>query len=204
MTKKKVCIERTSPKKTGTGTNYKKLVAVPNYNRMLKYKMLAAAFSYPDDSLFTYFPEFKRKREDIILEYDRLFRAKENWLYSAEYTQENEFQRAAKLSDINGFYRAFGLETDRERPDSLSCELEFMHYLILKMMKAPDRDKASICLAAQKKFFSEHLYLALNKIAKNILSNVEDGFYRELALSALEFMKSERSFLREIKCEELS
>ena len=79
---------------------------------MLKYKMLAEAFSYP-------------KEEGLQLEYDRLFRQGEVWLYGLEYAIENEFQRAQGLADINGFYRAFGLETDKERPDSLVCELEF-------------------------------------------------------------------------------
>ena len=58
--------------------------------RLLKYKELSAAFSYPE-------------KEELRLEYDRLFRLSEIWLYGAEYTAENEFQRANELSDISGF-----------------------------------------------------------------------------------------------------
>src|SRR3989338_1183347 len=121
--------------------------------RLLKYRELAAAFSYP-------------KKEELRLEYDRHFRFSEIWLYGAEYTAENEFQRVKQLSDISGFYRAFGLQVDKERPDALSCELEFMHYLIYKELYCLKRnlnqaeEKAGVCHDAQKKFFQAHLYPA--------------------------------------------
>lgn len=151
--------------------------------RSLKYKRFAEAFSYP-------------KNKDLCLEYDRLFRQGEIWLYGSEHKAENEFQRANDLADINGFYKAFGLETDKERPDALPCELEFMHYLIFKEMNAPGAEKADICLSAQKKFFEEHLYPAAKNIAKKIPRLAKDGFYQEAGQELLRFLESEKEILR--------
>ena len=157
--------------------------------RLLKYKELAMAFSYPE-------------KEELRLEYDRLFRLSEIWLYGAEYTAENEFQRANELSDISGFYRAFGLQVDKERPDALSCELEFMHYLIYKELYCLKKNlskaqvKAKICQDAQKKFFKTHLYPAAKKIVEKVILASKNGFYGELAQSLSAFLESEEKFFR--------
>jgi len=157
--------------------------------RLLKYKELAASFSYPE-------------KEELRLEYDRLFRLSEIWLYGAEYTAQNEFQRAKELSDISGFYRAFGLQVDKERPDALSCQLEFMHYLIYKELYALKKnlsnaqEKAGICRDAQKKFFQEHLYPAAKKIAEKVIRAGRNGFYSKIAKSLTAFLELEEEFLR--------
>lgn len=172
--------------------------------RMLKYKAFAVAFSYPEDGFFTVFPELEPEKRNLMLDYDELFRAQEVWLYGTEHLAKNEFQRSTMLSDIMGFYRAFGLEPDRERPDSLDIELEFMHYLIFKKLRALEdkgakdaEDKAAICVDAQKKFFDEHLYPAATKIAESILAKSKGNFYSVKAKEILEFMESEKRFLKE-------
>ena len=159
--------------------------------RMYTYKMLSVAFSYPDKDFFEFFPELIPKKESLIREYDRLFRAKEIWLYGTEYTSEHEFQRSNNLSDISGFYRAFGLEIDNDRPDSLEAELEFMHYLIFKEIKAPDKEKAQICADAQRKFFTEHLSPMAKAIAQKIIAETENDFYKTAAGDILEFFAKE-------------
>lgn len=170
--------------------------------RMLKYKTFAAAFSYPDDSFFKFFPKLSSEKENLIYDYDKLFRVNEIWLYGTEYLAKNEFQKSNYLSDIMGFYQAFGLKPDKDRPDSLSCELEFMHYLIFKKAHAIEsedstdaEEKASICSDAQSKFFTEHLYPAARKIAETIISKSENNFYTEIAEEMLEFLESERVIL---------
>ena len=160
--------------------------------RLLQYKMLATAFSYPDDNLFKFYPAALTEKEKLKREYDKLFRTNEIWLYATEYMAKNEFQRGDYLSDISGFYRAFGLVPDKDRPDSLSSELEFMYYLILKEDRAPDKEKALICHDAQKNFFCEYLYLAAGKIAQKIISHTSNDFYLEAAGDLLEFLESEK------------
>jgi TorA maturation chaperone TorD len=166
---------------------------------MIRYKMLAAAFSYPDEAFFQRFPEAVEEKDSIVREYDRLFRAGIVWLYGAEHLAENEFQRANLFSDIMGFYLAFGVEPDKERPDSLSCEMEFLHYLIYKRvqaLKGPGEDesseKARICSDAERKFFVEHLAPAAQKIAEGIVSLSDLCFYKEAARNLLGFLESER------------
>jgi TorA maturation chaperone TorD len=165
---------------------------------MLQYKALAVAFSYPDESFFAHFPARARDRARLVAEYDRLFRAGRVWLYGAEYLADNEFQRAGLLSDIMGFYLAFGLEPDKERPDSITCEMEFMHYLILKRQRLDQgtitndtKEKADTCRDAESKFFREHLEPAAKQIAAKIASESNDSFYVQTAGRLSKFLKVE-------------
>jgi TorA maturation chaperone TorD len=174
--------------------------ASPDRERMLVYRTFAAAFSYPGDNLFRLFSLTTEEKKELPIEYDRLFRAKDIWLYGTEHTALNEFQRVQYLSDIMGFYKAFGLEPENDRPDSLHIELEFMHYLIFKKLQALEKEEADsnekvfICFDAQKKFFNEYLYPAAGKIAKAIISQSKNNFYVETATDMLEFIESEKKF----------
>lgn len=167
--------------------------------RMLRYKTFAVAFSYPDEGFFKFFPDLISEKDNLTSEYDKLFRTKEIWLYTTEYLAKNEFQRSNYLADIMGFYRAFGVEPDKDRPDSLSGEFEFMHYLIFKLIHAGKgkdaKDKAYVCIDAQKKFFSEYLYPAAKKISEAICKQSEKSFYKDMASEMLEFLESEKGFL---------
>ncbi len=175
-------------------------------DRMLEYKAFAVAFSYPDDGLYAVFPELSSRKEDMLSEYDRLFRANGVWLYGTEHLATNDFQRSNFLADIMGFYRAFGLEPDTDRPDSLSCELEFMHYLILKGSHALEsgdsadaKEKAAICLDAERKFFIEHLHPAAKKIAEAVMSRSSNDFYVNISGEMLEFLESEKKLLEGVE-----
>lgn len=80
--------------------------------------------------------------------------------YETEYKKAHEFSKAQILSDIMGFYRAFGVEPRGDRPDQMAAELEFMHLLARKESHAAGRgelENASLCREAAGKFFHEHL-----------------------------------------------
>ncbi len=170
--------------------------------RLLTYRALAAAFAYPDDDFFFYFQGLELDRDVLISDYDSLFRAREIWLYGAEYTANNEFQRVNDLSDIMAFYRAFGVEPEGERPDALTSELEFMHYLIFKGQRALEEkdtrqahERAFLCIDAQQKFSMRHLYPAAREIGKAIISNSQNSFYADVAKEMLYFIESEEELL---------
>lgn len=196
MINKETSIESVSPDDSVSELN---AVECPDGERSSMYKAYAMAFSYPDDKFFGYFPDMVQEKAKIIAEYDQLFRAGAVWLYGAEHLSENEFQRANLLSDIMGFYTAFGAEPDKERPDSITCEMEFMDYLIFKRARASQglvgenpEQKADICRDAERKFFMEHLEPAAQKIAENIISKAGHHFYVQKATELLEFLECER------------
>jgi TorA maturation chaperone TorD len=162
------------------------------------YQALALAFSYPGPSLFRLWPQWAVDEPGMAAEYDRLFRTGEVWLYGAEYAAENEFQRARMLSDVMGFYHAFGAEPDKERPDALACELEFMQCLILKHARIdsgavcdPAGDKAEVCRQAQRKFFAEYLAPAAVQIGSQLRVKASHPFYRQAAEDLQAFVESE-------------
>lgn len=167
-----------------------------NKERLIKYKSLAVAFSYPDSKLFDFFPELSGEKEGLVREYDRLFRVKEIWLYGTEYISQNEFQRSNYLADISGFYKAFGVEINSDRPDSLEAVLEFMHYLIYKEINAPSAEKAEICLDAQKKFFNEYVSPMARAIAEKVIAQTQVSFYKTIVLEMQEFLAEEEKILK--------
>ncbi len=172
---------------------------LPDDERMLAYKAFSQAFAYPDKEFFSVHSDLSDTEDMLPREYDRLFRVREIWLSGVEYIAKNEFQRVNLLSDIMGFYQAFGVEPTHDRPDSLTNELEFMHYLMFKEMRArdvhQDQEKSLICLDAQKKFFNNHLYPAAKKIAEAILSATDNSFYKEMSEDLLEFLEEEKAVL---------
>ena len=188
-------VESVLPKSKTVSSQFEKVAQ----ERLFAYKMFSAVFNYPGDTFLSFFPEENKER--LLAEYDLLFRASEIWLYTVEYMAENEFQRVNYLADISGFYRAFGLETDKERPDFLNVELEFMHFLIFKQMYAlsskigSPKEKAAICQDAQEKFFNTYLYPGAKKIAEKIISQGEAGFYKRKAVEMLEFLESEMKYI---------
>lgn len=172
-------------------------------DRLLKYKTFAAAFTYPGDNFFALWPEFASDRTACWKEYDRIFRANEIWLYGSEHLIRNEFQRSRMLADIMGFYRAFNVEPENDRPDALNSELEFMHYLIFKQQHTlkgePDakaKKNEAICLTAQKKFFNEHLYPAAQKITEKIIDQSESDFYIRVSKELVKFLEEEKKIFK--------
>lgn len=197
MTKKEMSTESVSL----NASPARQLTASQEYDRdrMQSYATFAAAFSYPDEKFFENFPQPSESKERMISDYDKLFRAGTVWLYCTEYMATNEFQRAKLLSDIMGFYMAFGLEPDKDRPDSIACEMEFMNYLIFKRDRigqglVPDdpQAKADLCRDAEKKFFSEHLEPSAQLIAEKIIAKSDNSFYVQAATDLIEFLAAER------------
>jgi TorA maturation chaperone TorD len=101
-----------------------------------------------------------------------------------------------------GFYKAFGLEPHEDRPDSISIEFEFMHYLIFKRMYAEEnklqdyREKISVCVNAQREFFNEYLYPGAKAVAERIMAFKKDGIYPDVATQMLDFLTDEKRLLK--------
>lgn len=87
-----------------------------------------------------------------------------NPLYETEYGRERAMFKANELSDIAGFYRAFGFEMnqdgDRDMVDHISVELEFYSLLLMKFMylqEANDVIGCEVVHDGMKKFMDCHL-----------------------------------------------
>lgn len=83
--------------------------------------------------------------------------------YETGYRGDGVFQQSAIMADIAGFYRAHGLQaggTERERPDHITVELEFMAFVAKKEALALRHDAAEnavICRDTASAFLRDHV-----------------------------------------------
>ena len=132
--------------------------------------------------------------------------SKECPLYETQYGAAHVYQQVHELGDIQGFYKAFGLDIsdiEKERCDHVSVELEFMHFLLYKQAYALENhgdEKAQICVDAQKKFLKEHVGKWVPLFAVLFGRKAEEGFYYALSALTKEFLRLEMK-LMDVKTE---
>jgi len=106
--------------------------------------------------------------------------------YETEYGAEALFQQPYEISDLMGFYRAFGLRfnvPERERPDHVSCECEFLSFLALKEAYALSREENSMLEETRKAnrlFLRDHLGRFVPAFAQRLMREDPQGFYGAL------------------------
>lgn len=78
---------------------------------------------------------------DLAGEHNRLFGSSGTCpLDLAHFWTDNPFQQAARLADLAGFYKAFGVEVEEGfRPDALPAVLELLSWLVFKRQYAIDQ-----------------------------------------------------------------
>ncbi|MCP4339233.1 MAG: hypothetical protein GY799_10175 [Desulfobulbaceae bacterium] len=110
--------------------------------------------------------------------------------YETEYITEKVSRKPFELADIAGFYTAFGFavhETrkNKEAPDHISIELEFMAILEWKTEYAREKkedENATIVSGAKLKFLKDHLLKWGFFFCKQISGLEGNDFYKRLAL----------------------
>jgi len=116
------------------------------------------------------------------------------------YTAQNIFQETQDLSDLAGFFRAFGLElAEHERSDHISVELEFMYVLAYKEGYAllhHGAEKARLCRVIQRKFLEDHLGRWAFRFAELLASKAEGDHLRAVAALTQAFLDQELALLR--------
>ncbi len=120
-------------------------------------------------------------------------------LNESAYSAKHLFQEVQELADIAGFYRAFGLEMNGERPDDLSAELEFCYLLALKEGLARERrlrTEQSVCRDAHRAFVREHLGRWADNIGRRLLALAPETAYAAFGRLLSEFVTAEIDFLR--------
>ncbi len=180
------------------------------------YKLISIGFSYPDKArwdllenqyslgqelldgeLLTSCNHFmesfsmnKERIDDLKSDYLRLFDVgREISPYETEYMKEKASRKPFELSDITGFYAAFGFGVSKdmqfkEAPDHISVELEFMAILVWKEAFAREEKQVEnlrIVQDARMKFFKEHLAKWGFFFCRKISELEGDDFYKRLS-----------------------
>jgi TorA maturation chaperone TorD len=120
--------------------------------------------------------------------------------HETAYTAQNVFQETEDMSDLAGFFRAFGLElAEHQRPDHIGVELEFMYALTYKEGYAllhHGGDKARLCRVVQRKFMEDHLGRWAPHFAELLARNADGGYLKAVAALAGTFLRHELALLR--------
>lgn len=119
--------------------------------------------------------------------------------YETAYTAKHLIQVSEQMADVAGFYRAFGVEPNGERPDSLSMELEFAYLLALKEAYAIEhhgRAQVAICRRAERAFFRDHLGRWAGVIAARMSVLDADGVIGAAGALLTSLLAWERGHLR--------
>jgi TorA maturation chaperone TorD len=137
---------------------------------------------------------------DLKQDYNRLFghtlRGKV-CPYETEYGKAHSFQQAHILSDLAGFYLAFGLRpaiSVNERVDHIAYQLEFLEFLSRKeafALEQGDEEMLEIARHALKKFLREHLGRFGRAVGSRLRQEDQDGFYGKLGSLCSLFLRTE-------------
>lgn len=117
--------------------------------------------------------------------------------YETEYGEVTLFQQPQQLSDIAGFYEAFGLTLNgaqHERVDHLSCECEFMAFLTRKeaySLEKNDDEMLAETRKAQRLFLRDHIGRFAPSFCNLLIKKTANGFYNSLAKLGRNFVLSE-------------
>ena len=120
--------------------------------------------------------------------------------YALEHLKNTDvFFRTQKLADLNGFYKAFGMEVESiERADHISTQTEFLSFLLLKERLA-ERDglieEMGVCQDAFDQFQKDHFLDWAKMFAENLSTQVDGKFYPKAGkflCSLIEFEKGEK------------
>jgi len=124
--------------------------------------------------------------------------------YALEHLKNSDvFFRTQKLADLNGFYKAFGMEVESiERADHISTQAEFMSALLFKEIMADQNnlfEEKEICQKALADFQKEHFLDWVEIFSENMINYVEDEFYMLAGKFLYDFIKVEKNIYKSIK-----
>lgn len=123
---------------------------------------------------------------EIAAAQQRLFGGKvEVAPYEGSY-EDDPFRQARQMSDVAGFYGAFGAEAHgpaHERPDHAGCELEFLAFLGARRLDAREHGRdadADRCLEIEAMFLREHAGRWLPSFFRSVARHAPDAFHEAL------------------------
>ena len=146
--------------------------------------------------------------ETVAAAQERLFGGKVDVApYEGSY-EDDPFRQARQISDIAGFYRAFGAEAHGpalDRPDHAGCELEFLAFLGARRVTAQEtghEDEVELCREIEEEFLREHAGRWLPTFFRAVEKAAPDPFHAALGHVGAEVVVGELT-RRGIKAEPL-
>ena len=128
-------------------------------------------------------------------------------LYETAYSREDMCSREV-YEDLLRFYEHFDIklsEKEKDFPDHIAAELEFMVFLAKKEADALECGKdANPYRFAQLDFLERHLGKWMHKLDEKIQKKVKEHFYKEASAFMVEFLDSHILYLRKILTPEAS
>ncbi len=130
--------------------------------------------------------------------------SKEITPYALEHLKNSDvFFRTQKLADLNGFYKAFGMEVESiERADHISTQTEFISLLLLKELIAKENnlfEEKEICEKALIDFQNEHFLDWVEIFSENMINYVDEEFYMLAGKFLYNFIQEEKFISEPIK-----
>ena len=117
--------------------------------------------------------------------------------YETEYGEDSLWAPQREMSDLGGFYRAFGLRLDpaaRERPDHVACECEFLMVLTRKEARSlalGDVAMAEAAARAARLFLRDHLGRWAPAFGRQVARLDPGGFHGTLGALLAAFVTTE-------------
>jgi len=117
--------------------------------------------------------------------------------YETEYGEDSLWAPQREMSDLGGFFRAFGLRLDaraRERPDHVACECEFLLVLARKEARAlalGEQAMAEATARAARLFLRDHLGRWAPAFGTRLARLDGGGFYGALGRLLVGFVAGE-------------
>ena len=162
----------------------------------LDRSLQALELSYDVASLGCVLRDTHRRILDLQGEYNTLFAtALKAPSWETAYEIDKTSRRAVELADIEGFYRAFGVNLSAPiEPDSLVAELEFLSVLLQKQLYARNEgntEGVEICQDASRKFLTDHLGRWYEVFLRRLEEASEEEYYRYIGALLKAFLEKE-------------
>ena len=189
--------------------------------RAVGYGLLAQAFAYPDAGRVAALQETARAAEPILAgtplgelaswasdatqaELEPVYAhvlslssSPDCPSYETGYIDSDVNRQVARMADISGFYRAFGVDATVQgfRHDDISVELEFMSFLCKKQVYAAEHrgaPRVAQVARAQRLFLSEHLSCWAGELGRRLSGlPAASGFYARLGEALTEWVAAD-------------
>jgi TorA maturation chaperone TorD len=144
---------------------------------------------------------------DILIDYSALFIGPLELLappYGSCYLEGSRTVMGDSTVDAVRHYRKAGVEMDpdqKDMPDHISVELEFMYFLITKEIEAyrnANKEEALRHLNTQSAFIKQHLGAWTPKFVKDLKDGAKNQFYKNLADCTLSFILADMEYLKNV------